>query len=234
MRRAARRDQRVLAGRIQRRSRIVDEHHRTTGGDLGRGDGQGRQPARGDVLADAPPGHVVERQRLEAGGIEEPAQTVDAAAAAAARRAAETEQPPGNANDVGRSDPHDALQRERAPDVEEPSPGAGLVLQRGDIAGVNGADAGAGHDVEAHRAPEPKRDVVEHIGKYAGLVGAARSPSRHDHGQSRTHAESPLGAAKLRRLGGQGCRLQLRPAGNTRSDGIRREPDAATLTNTHR
>src|SRR5437016_5167986 len=62
------------------------------------------------------------------------------------------------------------------------SPASGVrPAERGrDVAGVDGADAGPGEDLEAHRPLEAAGQVVEHVGEHAGLVGAARPAARHD------------------------------------------------------
>src|SRR5205807_9713952 len=73
-----------------------------------------------------------------------------------------------------------AAHLERSPEVGEPLSGGRLSDRTGDVAGMEGPDARAGHDVETDGTPEPAGQIVEQIAKHARLVRAARAAARHD------------------------------------------------------
>ena len=74
---------------------------------------------------------------------------------------------------------------ELAPELDEAAQAEHRIAQvRGEVAGVDGAHARAAQDVDARRAPEDPRQLVEDVPEDADLVRPPRPAPREDHGDA--------------------------------------------------
>src|SRR6185295_8544379 len=125
---------------------------------------------------------TLERQR-----VEEPAETLrDAVFGRLLPPPGDAEQPKGNADRVAEADPVDSADVERFPYGDEALSRVGLAQVGGDVAGVDRADARAGHDLEAHRPAEPSWQLIEYPGEGAGFVRATRTAPGHHQREARS------------------------------------------------
>src|SRR5207253_3263726 len=133
------------------------------------------------VVAEVGPGNALAHQALERARIEEAGEALwDARLGRMLLPPGEPEQAQRDGDEVCRPELVHAAHLERLPDVGEAQPGGRLADRAGDVAGMNGPDARARHDVETDGAPEPAGQVVEQVAEHARLVGAARASTRHD------------------------------------------------------
>ena len=104
-----------------------------------------------------------------------------------------------------------ARELELAPQLDEPAqPEHGIAQVRGEVAGVDGADARAAEDVDLRRRAEHARELVEDVPEHAHLVRAARPAARQDHRDAALAGLCVVVVAVMRVRWPPGCRRRRR------------------------
>ena len=192
------------------RPALLHEHDGPPGRDLGGRDADGLEPVRLQVAADLAPRDRAHHDALEVLAVQEAVEAIRRCVAAErGRRAQQAEHAARQAKHLAHRRAEELLQRQALPHAREQGPALlAQVRRRRDEAGVDGADRGPTHDVDARRVPEPVRQRLEQEAQHAGLVGAAGAAARE-------HERAPR-PSRLRveqRGGGHRGSLSVRAAG---------------------
>ena len=186
-------EQRARGNRRRHRQvgRRLHEDDRAPRRDLGTGDREGAEHPATEATRQRAPADLPLHELRHGPDVEEPVPV------------APPEEHAGQREDLPDAEPEHPSELDVAPQIHEPAQAEDRIGEVGrQVARVDGADARAAEDVDARRAPEDPRQIVEDVPEDPHLVSAARPAPRQDHrdpalavfpGKAR-HADSgPLG-----------------------------------------